>query len=197
INPEPAPAATAPPVERTVTESLIAAEQVTPVMDAEPIAAAVAPAVPAEFAAFMDLVAAHGEQQNLELLLDRHQLRLEVGNDILFPSGAADLADGGRSLLAELSNALSDDRLKISVEGHTDDVPISTARFPSNWELSSIRAITVARELIALGVPQQQLRVTGYADTHPRATNDSATNRALNRRVSLVLEVAEDPLSQE
>jgi chemotaxis protein MotB len=197
IDPEPAPAAAVPPVGNSVTETLVAAERVTPVTDAEPVAAAPAPAIPPEFAVFMDLVAAHGEQQNLELLLDRHQLRLEVGNDILFPSGAADLADAGRSLLAELSDALSDDRLKISVEGHTDDVPINTARFPSNWELSSIRATTVARELIALGVPQQRLRVTGYADTRPRAANDSPTNRALNRRVSLVLEVAEDPLPPE
>jgi chemotaxis protein MotB len=194
IDPEPAPAAAVSPVGDRVIEALEATEQGTPVMDAEPIAAMVAPAIPPEFAVFMDLVAAHGEQQHLELLLDRHQLRLEVGNDILFPSGAADLADAGRSLLAELSDALSDDRLKISVEGHTDDVPISTARFPSNWELSSIRATTVARELIALGVPQQRLRVTGYADTRPRAANDSPTNRALNRRVSLVLEVAEEPL---
>nr|WP_296748135.1 OmpA family protein [Thioalkalivibrio sp.] len=194
IDPEPAPTAAVVPVANTVTETRVAVEEVTPVIDGESIAAALAPAIPAEFAVFMDLVAAHGEQQNLELLLDRHQLRLEVGNDILFPSGTADLADAGRSLLAELSDALSDERLKISVEGHTDDVPISTARFPSNWELSSIRATTVARELIALGVPQQRLRVTGYADTRPRAVNDSPTNRALNRRVSLVLEVVEDPL---
>ena len=197
VDPESAPAAAVPLVGNTVTESAAAAEQVTPVKQAEPIDTAPAPAIPAEFAVFMDLVAAHGEQQNLELLLDRHQLRLEVGNDILFPSGTADLADAGRSLLAELSDALSDDRLKISVEGHTDDVPINTARFPSNWELSSIRATTVARELIALGVPQQRLRVTGYADTRPRADNDSPANRALNRRVSLVLEIAEDPLPPE
>ncbi|TVP80614.1 OmpA family protein [Thioalkalivibrio sp.] len=197
IDPEPAPEAAVVPVENKVTESLVAAEPVTPAMDAEPISTALAPAIPAEFAVFMDLVAAYGEPQNLELLLDQHQLRLEVGNDILFPSGTADLAGAGRSLLAELSDALSDDRLKISVEGHTDDVPINTARFPSNWELSSIRATTVARELIALGVPQQRLRVTGYADTRPRAANDSPTNRALNRRVSLVLEVAEDPLPSQ
>ena len=197
-DPEPAPAAAVSSVGDTAfAEALETAEPGTPVMDGEPGADLVAPAIPPEFAVFMDLVAAHGEQQNLELLLDRHQLRLEVGNDILFPSGAADLADAGRSLLAEISDALSDDRLKISVEGHTDDVPIRTARFPSNWELSSLRATTVARELIALGIPQQRLRVTGYADTRPRADNDSPTNRALNRRVSLVLEVAEDSLSPE
>lgn len=211
IDPGPASEATAPSlagtsaagaVQTTEPDTMAAAPTPAPVTTAattEPPApvAAAAPATPPEFQAFMDLVAAHGERQNLELLLDRHQLRLEVGNDILFPSGTADLVGAGRNLLADLADALADDRLEISVEGHTDDVPINTARFPSNWELSSIRASTVARELIALGIPEHRLRVTGHADTRPRATNDSPANRALNRRVSLVLEVADAPLLQE
>lgn len=153
------------------------------------------PTVPPEFLALMELVAAHGQREDLELLLDRHQLRLEVGDGILFASGTADLGSGGQALIEELVTALDDDRLKIAVEGHTDDVPINTPRFPSNWELSSIRATTVARELIAHGIPQQRIRVTGFADTRPRAPNDSPANRALNRRVSLVLEVNDEILA--
>lgn len=152
-------------------------------------------AMPREFEPLARLVAAHHEQQAIELLFDRHQLRLEVGNDILFPSGTATLSAAGAELLVGLSAALLDERLQISVEGHTDDVPIATAQFPSNWELSSIRATTVARHLIALGVPEQRLRVTGHAGTRPRALNDSAANRALNRRVSLVLEIADGPVA--
>ena len=211
IDPEPASEAAAPSlagtspagaVQTTEPATTAAAPEPAPVTTTattEPPApvVAAAPATPPEFQAFMDLVAAHGERQNLELLLDRHQLRLEVGNDILFPSGTADLVGAGRNLLADLADALADDRLEISVEGHTDDVPINTTRFPSNWELSSLRATTVARELIALGIPEYRLRVTGHADTRPRAANDSPANRALNRRVSLVLEVAEAPLLQE
>jgi chemotaxis protein MotB len=151
-----------------------------------------APAVPPEFEAVMALVAARAERRDLELLLDHQQLRLEVGDSILFASGTAELGPAGLTLLEELVTALADDRVKISVEGHTDDVPINTPRFPSNWELSSIRATTVARELIAYGIPRERLRVTGYADTRPRAPNDSDANRALNRRVSLVLEVSEE-----
>jgi len=153
------------------------------------------PAVPPEFKALIDLVASHGERQGLELLLDRHQLRLEVGDGILFASGTAELGSAGQALIGELVTALDDDRLNISVEGHTDDVPINTSRFPSNWELSSIRATTVARELIAHGIPQHQIRVTGFADTRPRAPNDSPANRAVNRRVSLVLEVNDEILA--
>ena len=161
-----------------------------PGIDPEP-----APTVPPQFLALMDLVATHADRQDLELLLDQHQLRLELGDGILFDSGTADLGAVGRALIEELVTALDDDRLKISVEGHTDDVPINTPRFPSNWELSSIRATTVARELIAHGIPQHRIRVTGFADTRPRAPNDSAANRALNRRVSLVLEVSEEILA--
>ena len=195
-DPLPVPTASSSP-ELPFPEAAQADEPFTTVAAAEAAIVAAAPTIPPEFQVLMDLLAIHGEQQHLELLLDRHQLRLEVGNDILFPSGTADLAAAGRSLLADVAEALHDDQLEISVEGHTDDVPINTVRFPSNWELSSIRATTVARELIALGIPQHRLRVTGYADTRPRAANDSPTHRALNRRVSLVLEVAEHPLPPE
>lgn len=153
------------------------------------------PSMPPAFEALMDLVAARGEREDLELLLDRHQLRLEVGDGILFDSGTADLNPTGEVLIEDLVTALQDERLKISLEGHTDDIPISTPRFPSNWELSSLRATTVARELITHGIPQERIRVTGHADTRPRAPNDSAANRALNRRVSLVLEMRDEPPS--
>jgi len=184
-----------PPASR-----LLATEIASSTLPADPLPSMLTdampePAVPPEFRALMELVAAHGERQDLELLLDRHQLRLEVGDGILFASGTADLGSGGQTLIEELVTALDDDRLKISVEGHTDDIPINTARFPSNWELSSIRATTVARELIAHGIPQHRIRVTGFADTRPRAPNDSPANRALNRRVSLVLEVTDEVIA--
>ncbi|TVP87599.1 MAG: hypothetical protein EA347_07315 [Thioalkalivibrio sp.] len=153
------------------------------------------PSVPPAFEALMELVAARTGEQDLELLLDQHQLRLEVGDGILFGSGTAELGPSGEALIEELVTALQDEGLKISLEGHTDDVPINTPRFPSNWELSSIRATTVARELIAHGIPQERIRVTGYADTRPRAPNDSDANRALNRRVSLVLEMQDELLA--
>lgn len=148
--------------------------------------------MPAEFIALWTAFARYEDRQDLELLIDRQQLRLEVGDGILFESGTAELEAAGRAMIAELVTAVADNRLNISVEGHTDNVPINTPRFPSNWELSSIRATTVARELMALGIPQHRIQVTGHADTRPRAPNDSAANRALNRRVSLVLEFDED-----
>jgi chemotaxis protein MotB len=127
------------------------------------------------------------DRERLELVANPQEIRLEVRDDILFPLGSAELGAAGQALLARLAESLAGQDLRISVEGHTDDLAIATARFPSNWELSGFRATTVARELIAHGVPQERVRIIGFADTRPRVPNDSAANRARNRRVSLVL----------
>jgi chemotaxis protein MotB len=75
----------------------------------------------------------------------------------------------------------------VSVEGHTDNTPITTAQFPSNWELSAHRASAVARYLQQKGVPADHLRSVGLAETHPRENNATLAGRAGNRRVSLVI----------
>jgi chemotaxis protein MotB len=147
--------------------------------------------IPSALQPLADFLAEHERLGDLDVLLDRHQLRVELDNDILFSSGSADLSSEGMTLLEELSVAFSDPRLLVAVEGHTDNVPIQTRQFPSNWELSSFRATTVARTLVTLGVAEHRIKVTGYADTRPRAPNDTATNRSLNRRVSIVLELIE------
>ncbi len=126
-------------------------------------------------------------QPGLELFVDGQRLRVEMQDAILFPSGSAELGERGRGLLQRLIGGLASKDIQISVEGHSDDLPISTTRFPSNWELSSYRATTVARHLIELGMAPERLSVTGHADTRPRAPNDTQENRARNRRVTLVL----------
>jgi chemotaxis protein MotB len=134
---------------------------------------------------------AQAADERLDLSYDQREIRLEVRDDILFPLGSAELGAEGRALLTQLAGTLATEDLRISVEGHTDDLPIATERFPSNWELSSFRATTVARHLIGQGVPETRIRITGYADTRPRVANDSPANRARNRRVSIVLHRAE------
>jgi len=73
------------------------------------------------------------------------------------------------------------------VEGHTDDLPIHTQRFPSNWELSAARAASVVRFFIQQGIPKERLQAVGLADTQPRAPNTSPEDRAKNRRVVIQL----------
>lgn len=126
-----------------------------------------------------------------DMTIGDRQIRLEVQDDILFGSGSAELEKRGKAALKRLAEGLNGERLALSVEGHTDDRPISTPRFPSNWELSSYRATTVARYLIDQGLSRESITVAGFADTRPVAPNDSSENRARNRRVSIVLRALE------
>ena len=133
-----------------------------------------------------------GESVEVSTIADRVQLR--VKDNILFPTGEASLSGAGESLLGGLARRLADSDYRITVEGHTDDRPIDTWRYPSNWELSAARAAAVVRQLIDAGIRPQRLHAVGLADTQPIATNDSAAGRAENRRVDLVLEL---PASKE
>ena len=115
-----------------------------------------------------------------------------INSELLFESGAAVLASPGAAVLTSLIPVLNaKPTMQLVVQGHTDDVPIQTERFPSNWELSTGRAASVARHLISQGIDPARVRATGFADTRPLAPNGSAQQRAGNRRVDLVLE--EDP----
>ncbi len=114
-------------------------------------------------------------------------ITLRIDDNLLFSSGQAALTSGGREVLQDLVETLEAFEGQISVEGHTDSIPISTERFPSNWELSTARAIAVLRYLATAGVAESRLRAIGYADTQPLESNDSAEGRAANRRVELLL----------
>lgn len=116
------------------------------------------------------------------------RLELRIRDDILFGTARADLRSDGEVLLEDLLPILEDHAGTITVEGHTDNIPIATDRFPSNWELSSARASGVVRHLIEHGLQPTQLRAVGRADTLPVATNNTPAGRAENRRVSLILE---------
>jgi chemotaxis protein MotB len=103
-----------------------------------------------------------------------------------FDSGAAEIRSSALPVFDRVATALPDTALR--VEGHTDDVPIHTERFASNWELSSGRASSIARLLLLHGnVHAEKLSVAGYAEFHPEASNDSPEGRARNRRVDIVI----------
>lgn len=124
----------------------------------------------------------------LSVAIDRGRMVIELPQDILFQSGSATIgADGGQTL-SEVAAVLADlEERTFQVEGHTDNVPIATARFPSNWELSSARALSVVRLLVDNGVPPQNLSGAGYGEFQPRAANDTPESRRLNRRIEIVM----------
>jgi chemotaxis protein MotB len=114
-------------------------------------------------------------------------ITLRIDDNLLFASGEAQLTRQGREVIKALVPTLEAFDGTISVEGHTDNIPISTPRFPSNWELSMSRAIAVLRYFIEAGIPETRLRAIGYADTQPLQSNETAAGRAANRRVEILL----------
>ena len=138
-------------------------------------------------AQYRDLVA------RFQTLIDAGKLRVriidgrmvvELATDVLFASGKADLSADGKAAVVEVASVLAsmEDR-RYQVEGHTDNVPIKTAQFPSNWELSSARALTVVRELMAAGVPAERLSAAAYGEFRPAGPNETKEERASNRRI--------------
>lgn len=111
-----------------------------------------------------------------------------VSDSVLFTPGDADVQESGKEILAVIADALIEKPNSIIVEGHTDSRPISTPRFPSNWELSTERATSVLRFLSEdLGIPGSRLSAAGYADTRPLAEGDDTASLARNRRVEIVV----------
>ena len=136
-------------------------------------------------------LALEGLGEDVEVLVVENAVSFRISNEILFASGQAELSPRGFEVIDQLAEVLRDSYHRVAVEGHTDDVPIQTVRFPSNWELSTGRATSVVRRLEAGGVDSARLRATGFADTRPLADNATAEGRASNRRVELILETVQ------
>jgi chemotaxis protein MotB len=114
-------------------------------------------------------------------------IRLILQEKILFPSGSAEIKPETYPILDKLYEILKDLPNPVEVEGHTDSIPISTEKFPSNWELSTARASSIVRYFIAKGINPERLKASGYADTKPIASNATPEGRAQNRRVEIVI----------
>lgn len=124
----------------------------------------------------------------LNVTLVNGRLVINMPQDILFGSGSANLNTEGEQALLQVANVLREFRDRsFQVEGHTDNVPISTSRFPSNWELSSARALSVVHVLQRGGVAPTALSAAGYGEFHPVSPNDTRENRAKNRRIEIVI----------
>ncbi len=116
------------------------------------------------------------------------KLTVRMGERVLFPSGSAAISADGKATLRKVADAFASVKNRtIRVEGHTDDVPINTARFPSNWELSAARAIAVVRYLQERGIDPKVLGAAGYGEYQPIASNDTPDGRAENRRIEISL----------
>lgn len=141
--------------------------------------------------ALQNLLADAGWQEQIAIIAHADYTEVQIRDRILFASAEADLLPEGQALLARLAPLLKASDERIYVEGHTDNQPISTARFQSNWELAAARATTVVHQFRALGIPAERLRAVSVADSEPIASNQDEVGRAQNRRVSLLLRRSE------
>ena len=132
-------------------------------------------------------------KDKVDMVTTDSEVNLIIKDDVLFDEGSPKLKALGASVLDHIVQLLGQNDYPVSVEGHTDNIPIHTAQFPSNWELSSYRATTVTHYFIEHGIAVERLRAIGYADTRPIADNGTAEGRARNRRVSLVVHINESP----
>ena len=113
-------------------------------------------------------------------------ISLRIREAVLFPSGSAQLLPEGLPVLSRIGQISGEFTQALAIEGHTDNRPISTTRFPSNWELSAARATAVLQHLARSEAAPESMSIAGYADTRPVASNDSAEGRARNRRVEFI-----------
>jgi chemotaxis protein MotB len=134
--------------------------------------------------------------QRFKALIDNGTLRVKIvdgrmvvslGSDILFPSGSAGLSPEGKKTIADVAKILATVDRKYQVEGHTDNVPIRTAQFPSNWELAAARAITVVETMMDAGVKAERVSAASFADSRPVHKNESVDGRKANRRIEIVI----------
>ena len=112
---------------------------------------------------------------------------ISIADTLMFQTGEADLLEEAKKIQDKLGMLLADMANTLRVEGHTDNIPIRTVEFPSNWELSSNRAIRVLKYLVEQGVPPERISAAGYAEFQPIAPNDTEEGRRLNRRVDIVI----------
>ncbi|MFA6596786.1 MAG: OmpA family protein [Ignavibacteriaceae bacterium] len=134
------------------------------------------------------LVNQYNYSGHISLEENERGITIHILDDILFQSGKADLSDGSKLVLSRLSKILKELPNDFRIEGHTDDVPINSSSFPSNWHLSVARALNTAYYLVNTeGLPPERVSIVGNSEYKPIASNDTEEGRASNRRVDIVI----------
>ncbi|MGR9117020.1 MAG: flagellar motor protein MotD [Gammaproteobacteria bacterium] len=136
---------------------------------------------------FVEVLEPFIEQDLIAVKKHDFWVELEMNSELLFASGDAELSSKALPVLKKVSEIVRRMPNLINVEGHTDDLPINTVKFPSNWELSSARATSVVREFVKDGIDPARLSAVGYGEYHPIADNKTEEGRFENRRVVIVL----------
>ncbi len=142
----------------------------------------------AEFRDLLNRFRALTDTGQLSVRIVEGRMVVVMPGDVLFASGSAQLSTEGEERVRQVGRVLAElpDK-RFQVEGHTDNVPIRTAQFPSNWELASARALTVVRAMLSEGLAAEQLSAASFAETQPVQSNEDEEGRAANRRIEIVV----------
>ena len=128
----------------------------------------------------------YGVDEDVGLFATPGGLTIRLSDTVLFESGRADISKSATPILKKISDIVANTSYTIRIEGHTDNLPINTDLFPSNWELSTTRAIRVLRYMVERqGISPSRLSAEGFGEYKPLVANDTAGNRAKNRRVEI------------
>lgn len=125
--------------------------------------------------------------QLIKVTSNEFWLQIELNDSILFPSAAAEPSQQAQMIFTEIAGILKNYKNPVQIEGFTDNVPISSSRYPTNWELSSARATEIVKWLVSQGVEPERLAAVGYGEFQPVAPNDTEAGRAQNRRVAVMV----------
>jgi chemotaxis protein MotB len=136
---------------------------------------------------FEDVLQPYIENNLIEVKRNDFWIELEMNSELLFLSGEAELSHKAIPVLKKVAEVVRVLPNAINIEGHTDNIPIDTVEFPSNWDLSSARATSVVRQFIQNKISAKRLSAIGYGEFHPIADNNNVEGRFKNRRVVLVL----------
>jgi chemotaxis protein MotB len=127
-------------------------------------------------------------ESRVQIRSDATSITISLSDNLLFDSGSASLKPGSQQVLGEVASVLKNVPNDLRIEGHTDNVPVNSPEYPTNWELSAARASTVLRYLVESGgLAAGRAFLAGYADTRPIAQNTTPEGRALNRRADIVI----------
>lgn len=135
-----------------------------------------------------DYVSQEGLDAKVTVRMNKRGVFVDINEAILFDPGSAKIKESGIQVLKKLEGLINDFENELVIEGHTDDVPMRTALYPSNWELSTARAVSVLRYLSEVeGVDPKRLSAVGYGEYRPMVPNNSVENRSINRRVNILI----------
>lgn len=150
------------------------------------------------YAEFVNKLQSMIDGGQLTVSIDAGRIVINLPDNVLFNSGSANLNPEGRQAITQVGEVLSQfsDR-RFQIEGHTDNVPIKSARYPSNWELSTARALSVVHLLTEIGVKPENISAAGFGEYRPRADNETDEGKQLNRRIEIVMLPNLDILSSE